>query len=88
MRQVVLILWLIGVESPLTLLILSAYVNLIQSNNNVVAKCTNQTTEMATSPLTKILHTFLVCIIEEEVTLFDCPVHLKAQPQTGILHQV
>lgn len=30
--------------------------------------------------LTKILHTFLVRIIQEEIALFDCPVHLKAQP--------
>lgn len=77
MRQIVLT----GVESPLTLFN-------AQPKNNVVAKFPNHTTEMATSPLTKILHTFLVCIVEEEITLFDCPVHLKAQPQTGILHQV
>lgn len=30
--------------------------------------------------LTEILHAFLVRFIQEEITLFDRPVHLKAQP--------
>ena len=38
--------------------------------------------------LTKVPHTFLVCVIQEEVALFDGPVDLEAEPQAGILHQI
>lgn len=39
-------------------------------------------------PLTKVLHAVGVGVIQEEVAAFDGTVHLKAQPQAGILHQL
>ena len=37
--------------------------------------------------LTKVLHALLVCLIQEEIALFNSTMHLKAQTQTGVLHQ-
>lgn len=43
---------------------------------------------MATFPLTKILHAFLIRLIQEKVALLDGSVHFEAKPQTCIFHQV
>lgn len=37
---------------------------------------------------TKVLGALLVSVIQEEVALLDGPVHLEAQPQARVLHQV
>lgn len=46
--------------------------------------------EVGLSPLqlTKILHAIRVRVIQEEVATLDSPVHLEAESQTRILHQV
>lgn len=36
----------------------------------------------------KILHATSFCELQVEVATLDCPVHLKAESQTGILYQV
>lgn len=38
--------------------------------------------------LTKVLHAVGVRVIQEEVPALDSPVHLEAEPQAGILHQL
>lgn len=38
--------------------------------------------------LTKLLHALLVCLIQEEIALFDSSMHVKAQAQTGVINQL
>lgn len=38
--------------------------------------------------LTKLLHALLVRLIQEEITLFDSTMHLKAKTKTGVVHQL
>lgn len=42
----------------------------------------------AAAELTKLLHALLVRLVQQEVTLFDGPVYLKTQAQTGVFHQL
>lgn len=38
--------------------------------------------------LTKLLHALLVRLIQEEVALLDRAMHVEAQAQTGVVHQL